>query len=86
MEHTRFVKVLEKAGLTMDDVFAETLPDQIDCFERIDRMLASAEARRNNALHEIDRHRETLGAAVRQAVDEIEDAEFQDVETGTTAD
>jgi hypothetical protein len=45
-------------------------------------MLASAEARRNNALREIDRHRETLGAALRRAVDEIEDAEFQDVETG----
>jgi len=45
-------------------------------------MLASAEARRNNALREIDRHRSTLGAAVRQTIDEVEDAEFQDVETG----
>jgi hypothetical protein len=45
-------------------------------------MLASAEARRNNALREIDRHREALGGAVRQAIDEVQDAEFRDVDTG----
>jgi hypothetical protein len=45
-------------------------------------MLASAEARRNNALREIDRHREALGAAMRRAVDVVEDAEFREVETG----
>jgi hypothetical protein len=74
--------VLAKAGLSLDEVTAKTLESKIDVFERLDRMLASAEARRNNALREIDRHRETLGAAARNAVDEVEDAEFQDVETG----
>jgi hypothetical protein len=73
---------LEKAGLTMEDVMAETLSGTIDPFERFDRMLASAEARRNIALHEIDRHRETLGAAMRRAVDQIPEVEFRDVETG----
>ena len=38
------------------------------------------EAPRNNALREIDRHRSTCAAAVRQTLDEIEDAEFRDVE------
>jgi hypothetical protein len=33
-------------------------------------------------LHEIDRHREALGAAIRRAVDEVQDAEFREVETG----
>ena len=33
-------------------------------------------ARRNNALREIERHRAALGAAVRQAIDEVQDAEF----------
>ncbi len=61
---------------------ARTLESKLDSFERLDRMLASAEARRNNALREIDRHREALGAAARQAVDEVEDVEFRDVETG----
>jgi hypothetical protein len=74
--------VLDKAGLTFDEVTAKTLESKLDSFERLDRMLASAEARRNNALREIDRHREALGGAVQQAVDEFEDAEFRDVESG----
>jgi protein-tyrosine-phosphatase len=76
---------LKKAQLTMEDVTAKTLEDKIDPFERFDRMLASSEARRNNALREIERHRAALGAAVRQAVDEIQDAEFHDVDTGELA-
>jgi hypothetical protein len=74
--------LLAKAGRTIDEVTAETFESKIDVFERLDRMLASAEARRNNVLHEIDRHRETLGAAARNAIDEVEDVEFRDVETG----
>jgi hypothetical protein len=77
-----FAEMLKKAGLTMDDVMAEALAKEIDSFERLDRMLASAEARRNNALREIDRHRSALGVALRQVVDEVEDAEFRNVETG----
>ena len=48
-------------------------------------MQASAEARRNNALREIDRHREATGAAVRRAIDEVEDVEFRDIETGKSS-
>ena len=73
--------MLDKARLSIDDVTARTLEYKLDSLERLDRMLASAEARRNNALHEIDCHRSALGAAVRQAV-EVEDVEFRDVETG----
>ena len=73
---------LDKARLSIDDVTAMTLERKLDSFERLDRMLASAEARRNNALHEIDRHRAALGGAVRQSIEEVEDAEFRDVETG----
>jgi hypothetical protein len=73
---------LQKAQLTMQDVMAETLEGKIDSFERFDRMLASSEARRNNALREIERHRAALGTAVRQAIDEVQDAEFRDVDTG----
>ena len=74
--------ILAKAGLTFDEVTAKTLESKIDVFERIDRMLASAETRRNNALREIDRHRDAAGTAVRRAIDEVEDVEFRDVETG----
>ena len=45
---------LHKAQLSIDDVTAKTLECKLDSFERLDRMLASAEARRNNALREID--------------------------------
>jgi hypothetical protein len=78
----RFDEILRKVGLGMDDVMAEALSSKIDTFERIDRILASSEARRNKALREIDRHRSTLGAAVRQAIEKVEDAEFHDLETG----
>ena len=77
--------ILNKAGLTIDEATAKTLQDKLDSFERLDRMLASAEARRNNALREIDRHRDTLGGRVRRSIEEIEDAEFRDVETGEAA-
>jgi len=78
----RFDEILKKVGLGMEDVMAEALSSKIDTFERIDRMLASSEVRRNTALREIDRHRSTLGVAVRQAINEVQDAEFRDVETG----
>jgi hypothetical protein len=61
-------------------VTARTLEDKLDSFERLDRLLASAEARRNNALREIDRHRCALGGTVRRSIEEIEDADFRDVE------
>ena len=51
-------------------------------FERFDRLLESSEARRNKALREIERHRAAFGAAMRQAIDEVQDAEFRDVDTG----
>ena len=76
--------MLNEAGLAIDEVTAKTLECKLDSFERLDRMLASAEARRNNALREIDRHRDALGAAVRSSIDEPQDVEFQDVETGQT--
>jgi hypothetical protein len=77
-------KLLKSAGLSMDEVMAKTLEYKLDRVERIDRLIASAEARRNNALREIDRHRAVLGAAVRAVVEEAEDAEFTDVETSET--
>jgi hypothetical protein len=77
--------ILTKAGLTIEEATAQTLDSELDSFERLDRMLASAEARRNNALREIDRHRDTIGGGVRRSIEEIEDAEFRDVETGQTA-
>ncbi len=75
-------KALSDANLSIDDVTAKTMEVRLDSIERLDRLLASSEARRNNALREIDRHREALGAEARRAVEEAEDVEFAEVETG----
>jgi hypothetical protein len=72
-------ELLAAAGLSVEAVMGQTLSLSIDSIERIDRMIASAEARRGNALREIDRHRATLGVAVR-AVAETEDGEFKEVD------
>jgi hypothetical protein len=76
---------LTAGGFSMEEVVATALSKNLDDFERVDRMIASAEARRNNALRELDRQRATLGAALRAAVEEAEDAEFTDVVTGAAA-
>jgi hypothetical protein len=83
-----YVKAVEntlaKAGLTMETVMAQTLALKINEVECIDRMVAGAEARRNVALREIDRHRAVLGTALRQASNEVLDAEFKEVPTNLT--
>ena len=73
---------LEQAGLTLETVKAETLASNLDDFERIDRLIALAEARRDASFHEIDRHHTGLGAALRQvaqAADPVEDGEFKEI-------
>ena len=75
---------LAAAGLTIDAVMAQTLAVNIREIESIDRMVAGAEARRNVALREIDRHRAALGAALRQAADEALDVEFKEIPPSLT--
>lgn len=77
-------RFLRQADLTMETVKAETLVAHLDEFERIDRLIASAEARRDACLREIDRHRSGLAAALRRAADEIEDAEFTEIPPAET--
>jgi hypothetical protein len=63
--------------MTIDEVTAKTLESKLDSYERLDRMLASLEARRNNALREIDRHRAALGGVVRQSTNPLERGPFE---------
>jgi hypothetical protein len=70
--------LLASADLTMDAVMAETLALELDKVERIDRMIMSAEARRNAVLREVDRHRASVAQALRQAAN-VEDAQFEEV-------
>ena len=76
---------LAAAGLGPDAVVARTFAVNIDTFERIDRLIMAAEARRAAALREIDRRRAALAAALREAVQQaeagrnVQDAEFVEV-------
>ena len=74
---------LATAGLTMDAVMAETMSVEIELVEKMDRMIASAEIRRNATLREIERRRSEFAARLRQTTqdrDNVEEASFQMIE------
>jgi hypothetical protein len=77
-------RLIASSGLTMHDIMAKGLSWALDDIERIDRLITIAETRRNASLHEIDRHRAVLGEALRRKVQEVEDAEFEVIETART--
>jgi hypothetical protein len=72
-------QLLASKGLTMEAAAARALSTNIDAVERIDRMIMSAEVRRNAALRELERHRACVAQALRGATDDVVDAEFEDV-------
>jgi hypothetical protein len=74
-------RVLAYSGLTLQDIMAKGLTAKIEEIERIDRLITIAEGRRTASLREIDRHRAVLAEAVRRNLQEVEDAEFEVVET-----
>jgi hypothetical protein len=76
---------LATAGIGLDSIAAQGLCIELSFIERIERMIMAAEARRNAALREIDRHRATLGRQLRQAVLEAEAREIAIAEEGAAA-
>src|SRR5262249_50914352 len=74
-------ELLASAGFTMDAVMAQTLSLKLNDIERIDRMIATAEGRRNAILREVDRHRTTWGRNLHQAAQQIEATEIKVIET-----
>ena len=74
-------QILTDAGVSMDGLMADALADKLDDIERIDRLISIAESRRNASLHEIERRRAVLGETLRRSVQEIEDGEFEVIET-----
>jgi hypothetical protein len=73
-------QVLASAGLSMDAAIAQTLALKIGDIERIDRLVMAAEARRDATLREIERHRATLGQALRRETEQVEEGEFEEVD------
>jgi hypothetical protein len=65
-------RLLKLAGLTLEILNAEALSVRSDDFERLNRMITTAEARRNATLREIDRHRKGLGAELRRVIEQTE--------------
>ena len=74
-------ELLTDAGVSMDGLMADALAEKLDDIERIDRLISIAESRRNASLHEIERRRAVLGETLRRSVQEIEDGEFEVIET-----
>ena len=78
---TQVHELLTDAGVSMDGLMANALAEKLDDIERIDRLTTIAENRRNASLREIDRRRAVLGETLRRSVQEIEDGEFEVIET-----
>ena len=76
----RVNSLLATAGLTMNEIIAETLAEKINEIERIDRQIMNQGARRNAALREVDRHRVSLGEMLRRSTNDVEEAEFVEIE------
>jgi hypothetical protein len=77
----RVNELLASSGETMHDLTVAALRGNFDEIERIDRLITIAEARRNVSLREIDRRRAVLGEALRRNLQDVEDAEFEVIET-----
>jgi hypothetical protein len=80
-EAVRLVDQLRtRAGVSMETFMPSAFREIIDDIERIDRLTAIAETRRNAALREIDRRHAVLGEALRHRMQQIEDDDFADGE------
>src|SRR5215469_13820907 len=79
-EKTIYARTSTSHSPPMDAVMAQTLSISLDDIERIDRMIATAEVRRNAILREVDRHRTTWGQELRRAAQQAEEAGFKLIE------
>src|SRR5215471_18461905 len=68
---------LGDSGLHVD--VAKSIAANIDTLEQLERMIAMMEQRRNAAYHQAEQHRANLGNRLRQAVEQVEDAEFREL-------
>jgi hypothetical protein len=68
----RVITISGEGNLDVGVIVARTLAQKLDEIERIERMLAVAEVRRNAAWREIERHRAIYAEELRRAVQQIE--------------
>jgi len=70
-------------AVSMRGDIAGVVAVNIKVLECIDRMVMTMEARRNAAYREAERHRIGLGERLRRAAEQVEDAEFREVDDAT---
>ena len=76
-------ELLDDAGLSLDALLTNEIskhPEYLDYIERFDRLASTAESRRNASFREIERRSAPLGGALRQGVQDVEDAELKVIE------
>ena len=73
----RVREIMKRSNLTMDQVIADAFFKRLDEIERIDGLIAVAEARCNSIFREIDRHRTGSARHSRAIPNDVEDAEFE---------
>jgi hypothetical protein len=74
-------KTLAPAGLNSNSILAQTFAVNLQQVEELQHLIALSEDRRNAALHEIYRHRQTLAQILRQAAQELEDRQTRLIES-----
>ncbi|MGA8614584.1 MAG: hypothetical protein WB760_23495 [Xanthobacteraceae bacterium] len=83
-------KIFATAGRNIeeevDDAMTTALMQTMENVERIDRMIMTAESRRNAVVREVDRHRAMLGLQFRRPSEPIHDAEYKVIEDGKAKD
>jgi len=73
-------KLLAAAGRNFHSLTAQALAQELDCIERIDRLITNAENRRDASLREIDRRRAVLEQKLRKSPKEVGDNQLQVIE------
>ncbi|WP_336489397.1 HNH endonuclease [Methylobacterium nigriterrae] len=84
-EAARMEQLLRARGLTAADVDAQAFQVKLPDLERIERMIASADHRRDALLREIERKRASLSQHVRAAAADVIDAESPPRESACAA-
>ena len=70
---TEVEMILRRRGLDIDSLMTQALAEKLDDLERIDRLIAGADVRRNRALHELERRRDSFARRLRFAAQDITD-------------
>jgi hypothetical protein len=71
--------VIDRAGLSMEDITSIALTCQAEELDRIDEQIERCETRRDRILQQIERRHTSWGKRVQRAAEEAVDAEFQEI-------